>query len=522
MPIFGLMTAKEVKAAIADAIKNYPEFIRRTGVSERYELGDSTSESATTKYYKTVSWVNTAFSYTSVMAATTPLMVKEAADGEQWSDVSNHPFEKLLRKPNARDSRTEFLRDTFIWRKWGNCFWWLNKYAPDRPPSEIWILPANRVTIIPDEQQFIKAYSYDPGYGRPILIPPDEIIHFKGDFNPDSVFVGLGELASLFLALDTNQGMNAWNAKLFKTGNGVLPGVLAFNDWVQDEQWKPILETIDKDARNRRIMALRGTGSGVEYIKIGGTQEEMEFMAGLIQNRDEIWAKIAPGLSSILSVNATEANAKAGRATLLDYKIFPDHVAVAEKITSGIMPYYGDNLKAEFEDVRYTDRALQLQETESFSKVATVGEVRTQKHNLPLLGDERDTLLVVEINKQAAPSLSINNTTSQSAEKPPAADNAMSDETDAGQATSESKAAVNPAEKALEIKEFRKFARNRKQQGRGDLISAFEFKFVPEGEQAALVAEYTADTHPVKSDILILAEAVNGYAERVTAKGSAK
>jgi hypothetical protein len=95
-----------------------------------------------------------------------------------------------------------------------------------------------------------------------------------------------------------------------------------------------------------------------------------------LANRDEIYSLIAPGLSSILSVNATEANAKTGKSTLIDFKVYPMLKKIGDVVTTKIMPMYNDGLLCEPEDIRVTDRVMLMREMEVYSKTHTVDEVR--------------------------------------------------------------------------------------------------------------------------------------------------
>ena len=51
---------------------------------------------------------------------------------------------------------------------------------------------------------------------------------------------------------------------------------------------------------------------GMEWIPTGMTQKDMEFILGRVASKEEIFMMFAPGLSSVLAVNATEANSEAG------------------------------------------------------------------------------------------------------------------------------------------------------------------------------------------------------------------
>lgn len=107
----------------------------------------------------------------------------------------------------------------------------------------------------------------------------------------------------------------------------------------------------------------------------------------------------APGLSSMLSVNATEANSDTGRKTFIELAVWPHLVRIAGKITNDVLPIYGENLVGEFDDIRVTDRAMLLQEQGEFAKVHTIDEVRQKYYQAGPIGDDRGKLLPAEIGK---------------------------------------------------------------------------------------------------------------------------
>lgn len=127
---------------------------------------------------------------------------------------------------------------------------------------------------------------------------------------------------------------------------------------------------------------------------MGVSQKDMEFLNARTFNKEEIFAAFAPGLSSMLAVNATEANSKTGKATFSEMTIWPIHQAVAEKFTNDILPGYGEGLVGEFDDVRESDRQMDLKEQEIAFQVLTVKEIRERYYQLEPLGDERDDQLV--------------------------------------------------------------------------------------------------------------------------------
>ena len=104
-------------------------------------------------------------------------------------ESEDHKFVQLMENPNPFDSRTEFLRAHFAWRKTaGNSFWFLNRASENVPPDEMWILPPSNITPVPDGKMGLRGYLYMPGNGMEIPLEPWEVIHFKS-FNPFSALV---------------------------------------------------------------------------------------------------------------------------------------------------------------------------------------------------------------------------------------------------------------------------------------------------------------------------------------------
>jgi len=98
--------------------------------------------------------------------------------------------------------------------------------------------------------------------------------------------------------------------------------------------------------------------------------------------------------------SATEANANAGERTFMAKAVWPMLVRMAEKITSTILPVYGENLRAEFDDIRISDRQLEMQEMSEYAKTHTILEIREKYYQDEPLGDERDDLFIVQVNAQ--------------------------------------------------------------------------------------------------------------------------
>lgn len=365
----------------------------------RWQIPDLSVYSAQVDTYRTRAWVRSSVSITAQQAATVPLMVK-ILQGEDRKDVENHPFELLLNRPNPDQSRFEFLRAAFsFWRLSGSGYLWLNRSSASQPPTEMWTIPSNRIKPVPDGKLSLRGYLYEPGgTARKIPLESWEVMHLK-DFNPINPYVGLSPVEAVGPSIIGDRAMAEYNAQWFDDDNAKISGILGFSDPIEDGEWKRLQAQVKADygGTRRALMMLRGLGKGdVKWIETGMSQKDMEFIQGREFNMKEIYNIFAPGLYAMLHESANVANARSNEAIFMSKTIWPMLVAMAEKFTNDILPSYGDNLICEFKDIRVRDRQMDLAEQEQAGKVQTVGEIRQHFYNLPLLGDERDNLLVTQ------------------------------------------------------------------------------------------------------------------------------
>ena len=387
-----------------EQLKDIPRHLLANAAVAKYSLPDSSRYENQADLYRRLSWVHIAVSVKAQSCAVTPFNVKRLV-GEEEEDIPNHPFEELLRRPNPLMSRFEFIEATAAYKSLtGNAYWWLNSPVPGSPPAEIWIIPPHKIDPVPDEKMYLSGYMYHADNGQDFPIPLHQIVHFKG-FNPLSEFIGLSPVESIATVAIGDMAMQKWNTQAFGENNARLPGILAFADPFNPSDWQQMQEEVDRAAKLRNIMMLQNVSpDGVKWIQASLSQKEMEFLAGREFNKEEIYGIFAPGLASMLDVNATEANANTGKATFTEYALWPMIVSMAEKITNDLLPSYGENLTGEFDDIRVTDRAMELSEQEAAAKVMKIDELREKFYELDKLGDERGDLLVAQIG--ASPILS--------------------------------------------------------------------------------------------------------------------
>lgn len=391
------------RPAWTKAADTYPPWALETAAAERHNLPSLEYAANQANLYQKLGWVNAAVNAVARAVALEPLSVYRL-QGEQREDVDNHPFEVLLRRPNPLMSRYELIFATVAWRKLtGNAYWWLSRSRDNAAPDEIWLIPSRRIEPVPDGRMYLKGYVYDPGDGTKLPLEPWEVVHFRG-FHPANDFVGASDIESFSWTAQGDHAMAQWNARFFDQDNAKFPGVLAFADPIPDSAWELMKREFNEahGGARRHMRMMRNVGAGgVQWIQTSMAQKDMEFLNGREFNRDEIFAIMAPGLASVLAVNATEANATAGKSTLMEHAVWPEMVAIAEKVTNDLLTAYGPNLVAEFDDPRVMDRALELEERKVWQQVHTVDEVREHYDGDDPVGDERGALLVPQVDKLA-------------------------------------------------------------------------------------------------------------------------
>lgn len=360
---------------------DFPAPLLAQAQGARYTIPDGSAHQTQITLYTQLDWISSAIEHVSNIAASSKFSIKKL-EGEKETDIPNHPFETLANRPNPLQTGMELWRDYFSWRMLtGNAYLFLNRTSENAPVAEAWVLPSNMVKPVPDGKMYLRGYLFTPDAGPPIALETWQISHCKS-FNPVNPFVGLSAVQSLAYVGIGDIAQQKYNANLFDKNNAKVPGALAFSDFIADEEWEKIkTETRENWGGSARSgpLFLRGVGGGgVAWVSMALTQKEMEFLESRRMTKEEIFGRLAPGLASMTDVNATEANATTGRATLIDLAVWPLLMTAAGRIQTDILPTYGENLICVPDDIRVTNRVLDLQERQEYSRTHYVNEIRSE------------------------------------------------------------------------------------------------------------------------------------------------
>ncbi len=399
---FGFVNEKQFNVKLSEAVKleidkNLPKWLGETADAAKWNMPDPSIFANQADLYRVSPILGTAISILSSDIGTAKFNVKRMV-GEETRDIPNHPYELLLRNPNEADSGLELAQYTVSnYLLNGNAVRWLNRASKNDVPDEIWSIPFSMIQSIPDQYLYIDHYDYFPGNSKlPMRLETWEIVHYK-TYNPNNRFVGLSPIESIAMTLQGDLAMRKTNTINYAEYGGAPQSILAFKDYPAKEVWDEIKAEKRQAAKRNEMMMLRGVGDGVTWLQRALSNKDMDFVAGLRQNMTDVFNRICPGLLSMLSENATEANALAARATYSEKTLWPLMEAMAQKDTSDILPAYGRNLIGVYEDPRVVDRKLKLEEQLAYERSHKLIEVRKEYYQDDPLGDERDDLLPAQI-----------------------------------------------------------------------------------------------------------------------------
>lgn len=170
----------------------------------------------------------------------------------------------LFRYPNKNMSRFDLWKQTCAW--WsldGEAFWWFGENYVCGIPSEILILNPRYMQHVVNEGKITKWVYTEEGSGRPIVILPDEVIHFK-DWNPWNVYRGVSPLVSLGFEVEQDLLAAKQNTGLLKEG-GVPKGLLKTDQVLTENEAEILARTWDKKYGHGMKNRVAVLGKGTEY-----------------------------------------------------------------------------------------------------------------------------------------------------------------------------------------------------------------------------------------------------------------
>lgn len=241
-----------------DRQKNLRSFedVNNETVAEEFSVQE---KKTCTDPYLQHAWVSVCIDILTRNVARAEFEIKKDGKVEDSSELA-----KLFRYPNRELSRFDLWKQTCAW--WsldGEAFWWFGEDYSCGIPKEFYVLNPRNMQHVVNNGKVSKWVYTESGSGKPIIILPDEIIHFK-DWNPWNEFRGVSPLVSLGLEVEQDLLAARQNTGLLKEG-GVPKGLLKTDQVLTENEAELLARTWDKKYGRGMKNRVAVLGKGTEY-----------------------------------------------------------------------------------------------------------------------------------------------------------------------------------------------------------------------------------------------------------------
>ena len=312
-------------------------------------------------------------------------VVRKAVD---FDEVLDHPILDILNDVNNFMNGFDLWELTQLHQELtGNAYWYLVSDKIFGIPREIWLIPPDRMRVIPDKERFISGYEYtSPGFAKPIVFSEDKIIHFKMA-NPKNLFYGFAPLAAIIPEYNINEQMSKYENAVF-SNNGRLEGAFETEESLDEDDFNRLkleIQTVYTGVSNAGKTPL--LDNGLSFKNYGLPPRDLAFPEGR-QNIKEI---ICNGFGQTLGMydkSSTRANADAALYQYAKATVQPRCTRNSGKLNEKLVPRYDDNLFLAADNVVPEDRRQLLLERTQYAKagIQAINEIREEMRKAPYKG----------------------------------------------------------------------------------------------------------------------------------------
>jgi HK97 family phage portal protein len=279
---------------------------------------------------------------------------------KEMREITEHPFLQLLKKPNAYQTQSDFIKQVLGYRLiTGNCY--IRKNCGQQPgvdpgsskPVELNILPAQYIDIIgdPREPNTVLGYKLNGG-GVQVTFHANEIIHFKyPNYSFDGMTLehlyGMSPLKALTNDITAAKYMK--RAQASQAQNEGAKGMIVRNDDYEltEEQRDAVQSRVDAEiggAKNRGRAIV--TNANVRWEQIGLSASEMDLVKTFQLSKEDL-CNAFNGFPPFLltTVSSTFNNLNAAVKFLTTNCVWPEMVDLQDMFTKDLLHrYWGEEL----------------------------------------------------------------------------------------------------------------------------------------------------------------------------------
>lgn len=275
---------------------------------------------------------------------------KAASWGDDFVEVTDHPVLDLLHKVNPFACGFETLHTTALHMQLvGNAYWFTPIGAYD-VPQEVWLMPPDRMWVIPDREAFVGGYEYRPkASGEITQFSADEVTHFRMP-NPRSPWYGMGYVERTWCAVQQVDESGQMDLALYRNRARPDYAIIIKNAAANADVLDRYTERVNS--------AIKGSGkSGKPWTMTGDVDlRPLSFPPKDMSGREEMIEEIAAGfgvpVSLLLANDPNLASAEVGYASWREQTIAPLCKLIEEVLNQSLLPRFdvGEDAVLAFDD----------------------------------------------------------------------------------------------------------------------------------------------------------------------------
>ncbi len=306
-------------------------------------------------------------------------------------EVMEHPFLNLMANINPYYNYFDFFMLTDLnMELMGNAYWYVvdDKFGM---PAELWILPAQYMWVVPDRQEFIKAYVMMRGIAGAdglmrVPFEEKEVVHFK-EPSPNNIYYGVSWLGAMSEAYNLQVNIDRYDIAFFS--NMARPdGIL------QSPKGTIVTPSVFRQIKQQFLQKYTGVRNALTPMILQGGLEWQNISQpptdlGLKDSRRDSLERLAMAsgvpLAKLITENVNKAVAQAAQLDFLRDTVRPKLTLIQEKINEKLMPRYGEEFFVAFDEVVPEDKELLLKREHEDVKlgIRTRDEIRKARGEEP-------------------------------------------------------------------------------------------------------------------------------------------
>lgn len=345
------------------------------------------------KQYTDTAWVFTCIQRIASQGSSIKLRLykKTIKNGKEViTEIFDHPINTLLKKVNPFTTGLQLLENTISFEELtGNAYWLLDAFENGKP-TEIYSLRPDRVKIIPDPINYIKAFTYEIAQNKFITFKPEQVIHFKY-FNSMDDYYGLSPISAGRMSIDTQKLGDEYNKQFYANSaqpRGALfseKGIGANNKKRIAAAWRVMHQG---NSNAHKIAILEG---GLNWKALGLSQKDMDFIEQKKMTREDIMGVfgVPPAMVGVFEF-ANYANSREQREIFWRNTEVPKLSNVASIINEYLVKPWNETLEVAFDystvDALQTDINVKATTDEILTRsgIKTINEAREERGLIPV------------------------------------------------------------------------------------------------------------------------------------------